>query len=298
MRYLLTLLVFGMALTLPIVSVTALNTSTQNRMGDLDSIEGDIYADAILTSRSAWYGNGENALGAPDNENATIYADYGYGYLTLDMGYEEEILNGTGADFTVIAEGDSYRIGVTSDLDISFTYYPAINGTQDFDLNALSLDSARYVRIELMSGNAVYLDAIVAIHYNSPSDDGSPIITALDDILLDPGVDNVTLDWSTSDEYPLNYTIFMNGTAIDSDSWNGANIVYTAIFTENGVYNITLLLFDAFGNHAEDTVMVTVPEEATTPSLGVDLGTLLMIGLGVSVIAIIIALYVIRKRSP
>ena len=54
---------------------------------------GDEYADSVVFKSSMWYFHGENAMGAPDNKSAVIYFDYGNGFLTLDMGEGEEIID-------------------------------------------------------------------------------------------------------------------------------------------------------------------------------------------------------------
>ncbi|MFX0199313.1 MAG: hypothetical protein ACFFCW_24585, partial [Candidatus Hodarchaeota archaeon] len=62
---------------------------------------GDAYADSIVLGFSMWYLAGENALGPPDGVFTRLYAGYGNGHVTLDMGMDEEILNEKGVDFMV-----------------------------------------------------------------------------------------------------------------------------------------------------------------------------------------------------
>ena len=279
---------FGMMLLVNIPHVTANNNVLLNR--DFELAIGDAYANSVVTSRSAWYSNGDNALGPPDNVNATIYVDYGYGYMTLDMGYGEEVIDGSGNDFSVIAAG-SYRVGVAATPESAVEYFSYVNDTHDFDLDTVGLDSARYIQIELYMGDIVNLDSIVAIHYNVPSDSEDPTITPIDDVTLQVGQYNTTLQWTVDDENPLNYTIFIDGVVDFSDEWDGSNIDYMAVFDAAGTYNVTLLLFDAFGNHASDSVMITVVGDST----GLDT-TLLLVGGGVVILLVIIIVLYMRKR--
>jgi hypothetical protein len=282
-------ILFGMLLLIN-VPLTSASVSGQLKGGSTLTF-GDAYANAVITSRSAWYSNGDNALGPPDNENATIYVDYGYGYLTLDMGQGEDIIDGSGNDFSVIATG-SYRVGVAATLESAFVNFDYVNDTHDFDLDTVGLDSARYVRIELYLGTIVSLDAIVAINYNVPSDNEAPTITPIDDITLQVGQYNTTLQWTAGDEFPQNYTILINGQVELSDEWDGSNIQYTAVFEAAGEYNVTLLLFDSFGHHASDSVMITVVGDSTGLNT-----TLLILGAGVMILIVIGVVLFMRKRS-
>jgi hypothetical protein len=54
---------------------------------------GDAYADAVVIEYSIWSIAGTKALDTPDGEHAIIYPDYIDGYLTLDMGANEEIID-------------------------------------------------------------------------------------------------------------------------------------------------------------------------------------------------------------
>ncbi len=294
-KYTLFTLILGFILLLPMV------TASINSEGyDYTSkqITGDAYANEALVAYSAWYANEENALGLPDNQNATIYLDYGYGYLTLDMGYEEDILDETGVDFTVIAGGDSYRVGVSTSASSSFSYFPMVNGSQSFDLANVSETIARYVRIELMTGSAVYVDGIVAFHYNTPSDADAPEVSPVDDVVLEIGINNVTLTWNVSDEYPTDYRIYVNGTLESSGSWQDLDaITYTATDLNIGaIYNITIQVFDGFLHETVDEVLITVPIPITTPP-PLDVPMFLTI-LGVTAVFIVLIIIILRKRNP
>ncbi|MFW9864293.1 MAG: hypothetical protein ACFFEX_17320, partial [Candidatus Thorarchaeota archaeon] len=132
---------------------------------------GDAYANAVDTDRSYEFLDEEYAIGAPDGQYAQIFLAYASGYLTLDMGEQEEIVNGPGDDFTVIARGGNYSVFVQPTYDSSPALIGRTNGTDSFDLNDISVDLARYVKVEHFVGDTVELDAIEAINYNAPTSD-------------------------------------------------------------------------------------------------------------------------------
>ena len=127
---------------------------------------GDAYVNSIVTSDSLWYTSGDNALGPPDGIFAIIFPDYGNGYLTLDMGEGEEIIDGNGSDFTVIADGGEYSVWIGNNLESSFIKIGNGIGNQSFDLTAVNSTNVRYLRIVYYSDANVALDAIVAANYN------------------------------------------------------------------------------------------------------------------------------------
>ncbi|MBD3190297.1 MAG: hypothetical protein GF308_06620 [Candidatus Heimdallarchaeota archaeon] len=139
---------------------------------------GDAYANQIVDSFSMFYDNGAAALGAPDNNFATIFVDYSNGYITLDMGEDEEILNENGDDFQIIANGDTYRVSVGNNLSKALTILKTGQGNQSFDLATIELSEARYVKIECFSIGNVQLDAIEAFHYRIPEEDTSITTTS------------------------------------------------------------------------------------------------------------------------
>ena len=141
-------------------------------MLDVSNQLGDPYADNVVNSLSIYYYDGENSLGEPDGLTARIFSDYGVGYLTLDMGENEEILNDTGDDFFVLTESGEYTCWAGNNLDVDFQFVGIANASQSFDLTVVGLDSARYIRIQYSSGSYVELDALEAIYYNIPTDNG------------------------------------------------------------------------------------------------------------------------------
>lgn len=224
----------------------------------------DAFANAFVQSNSMFHDNEENAYGAPDDQYAEIYEYYGNGYLTLDMGLNQEIVDGTGSDFTVVAEGGQYLVRANDDLgDIYFPHSLLGIGTGNtsFDLSDINRSSARYVWIEWFSEETIELDAIEAIHYNQPDYEADPPqISGPEDLLVWSDQKTVKLSWNVSDLTPWNYSILINDNVVEQGFyWDDSQISYTLGLT-NSTYevNVTLILDDTFINRAEDTVGIEV----------------------------------------
>ncbi|MHA1955174.1 MAG: aryl-sulfate sulfotransferase, partial [Candidatus Heimdallarchaeaceae archaeon] len=84
------------------------------------ALAGDPYADEFLETASLYFTYGTRAVGAPDGRNAEISTDYSNGYITLDMGFSEEITNEAGDDFTVISTTGEYTCWVSNSLSEAF----------------------------------------------------------------------------------------------------------------------------------------------------------------------------------
>ncbi len=237
-----------------------------------------MYVDSVVDSRSSFYANGENALGAPDGQYASIFLDYTSGYMTFNMS-AEVVLDGTSIDFRVIADGGAYQLSATPDLDTAFTSMGTHTGNYSVDLLDYGLTWVRYIRIEHYENGTILLDAIEAINYGYPPDTTPPDITPLDDVnRIGSGLD-IDLSWTATDSYPLNYTILVNGSAVDSGDWDGITVSYILSTTGSGLWNVTLIVYDESGNMAVDTVLVSIeePEFDSIFLLGVSFIILLMI---------------------
>ncbi|TFF67980.1 hypothetical protein EU520_01060 [Candidatus Thorarchaeota archaeon] len=220
---------------------------------------GDPYADAVVPSLSSWYLHGENALGAPDGEYASIYLDYANGFLTLDMGESEEVLDGPGDDFSVLSQSGEYRVSVADSISSAFTSLGRSEGNTSFDLLDFGVEGFRYVRVEFYSGNQVLLDAIVAYNVNVPTGDtSSPLIEAVEDVVVYDNVPSVSVTWNATDETPWSYLILLNGTEVESGYWNGSDITYVLATNKTGSWNVTLILEDLMGNTASSCVLVDI----------------------------------------
>jgi hypothetical protein len=254
---------------------------------------GDPYADDYLLEFSQGYLSGGNAIGAPDGQYTTLFPEYEDGYISLDMGVNEEIVNGPGVDFTVEAKGGDYRVFVVSSLETYFELLGAGRGQASFDLDNSSLEQARYVRIQYLSGENVELDAIVAINYNRPPGDIAPPTLFIDNsqysIELGTGI---MLNWSVYDATPWSYDLYVNSTHIVSELWYGEDIEYWFTSSVTGQWNVTLVAYDALGNSATSTVMI----EVRNPAFASDIITILVIG-GISVGVVVLTGLIIWAKK-
>lgn len=276
------------------LSVTSADDKTVTRSDFVQIVldPGDPYADATVPERSSWASQMDNAIGAPDGEFALIYLDYGNGFLTLDMGEGEEIVNEAGSDFTVFAEGAEYRVSVSNNLESSFKDFGIMNGTQQIDLENVSLDFARYVMISYWDGTEVRLDAIVASHHSIPTGDNQP------PTLQGPANFSVlshelpiTLTWNATDETPWDYTILVNGDVYAESEWYGNNIFFHFEWNKTGPVEVVLNVSDAFYNTAEDHVLIQIE-----PSL-FGMNKDLVLGLITASIAIPVVIVLVWKRT-
>jgi len=220
---------------------------------------GDRYVNTVVTESSLWYSSGERAIGAPNNKFAIIFFDYGNGYITLDMGKNEEIFNGEGDDFKIIAQGGEYSILVSNNLSQMFRFLGLGTGNKSFDISSIDLSIVRYIRIEYRSGDDIELDGVVATNYNQPeSDTIAPVIIGIQDFWVWENQTLVTLHWQVSDTTPWNYSISVNGEVVEKNPWNGSDVTYIISPSVIGVINVTIILCDVFGNRAEDFISIEI----------------------------------------
>ncbi len=224
----------------------------------------DPYPNWFIGGFSLWYQDGEKALGSPNNEFALIYQDYGNGYLTLDFGSNQEIVDGTGLDFTIYAQGGEYIVRIGNDLSSPFKIFENETGgvifisNKSLDLSGTDLDSVRYVQVEC-TGATVKLDAIEALNYNHPTlETDPPQITGPEDISISNQT-SVEVSWEVNDLHPWNYSIFIDENTVEHGFWTDSPISYTVdLVNKNESFEITLVLDDIFGNRAEDTVTIEI----------------------------------------
>jgi hypothetical protein len=244
---------------------------------------GDPYADSVVISRSQWVLNSDNAIGAPDGQYATVFPDYEDGYISLDMGEQEEIIDGIGNDFRVNAHGGEYRVFVSNSLDIAFEFLGTGSGLTYFDLRDSSLNESRYVRVQYQSGDDIELDAIEAFNFNTPPvDEFPPVIEHIEDLWLWIHDNATQLEWTATDDHPWNYEIYVDSVLTDSGPWNGSTIEFSFEPEAIRLWNVSLVLYDVFDNFAIDSVIIHVRDPLS------DLSLYLIIGGSGFVIAVII----------
>ncbi|MFW9994400.1 MAG: NosD domain-containing protein [Candidatus Odinarchaeota archaeon] len=112
------------------------------------------------------------------------------------------------------------------------------------------------------SGNGVTWTVLVTVE-----DTVIPVIvyTGSDNISFEEGSTGNNLTASATDLYPDTYTVYQNGTAVDSGDWVAGTAIIIdldALALPAGVYNFTLAVEDTSGNGASLVVTVTVTKPA------------------------------------
>jgi len=98
------------------------------------------------------------------------------------------------------------------------------------------------------------------------ADTTCPTTSSPPDIQYEAGSIGVSLSWTVYDLYPDSYQVLRNGTLIDSGEWDNSSVAVDVGGLEPGTYNYTLVVSDAVGNTASDTVLVLV-SDTTTPTM-------------------------------
>jgi len=92
---------------------------------------------------------------------------------------------------------------------------------------------------------------------------------------------NLTVPLSYFSYVVSNYTILVNGTAVECSRWNGFEIDASLDGLQVGTYNFTLVIDDSFGNRAISLVIVRIlHDNETPPSFNWILESILLIALG------------------
>ncbi|MFW9886213.1 MAG: hypothetical protein ACFFEX_17635, partial [Candidatus Thorarchaeota archaeon] len=139
----------------------------------------------------------------------------------------------------------------------------------------------------------VELDAIEAINYNAPTSDiYDPQISSPDDLWVWSNQSQIQLEWEAFDDTPSNYTVLVNGSAVQEESWDGSDVIVSIANPGAGVWNVTLLLLDLSDNWASDSVILEV---RAVPG-AVDLLLIGGIALG-GVLMIVVVLYFMKMRK-
>jgi len=250
---------------------------------------GDPYADELIPSKSEWCINGDAAVGEPDDLTAILFQEYGYGYVTLDMGLNEEIMDGEGDDLKIWATGGNYSVWISVSLESQFENIGFGSGTSTFDLANSHISEARYVRVMCITSEDVFLDAVEYLHFEEMVVDfDSPDIIGPNDMVVYDNTSSINIVWNVYDLTPWNYTIKVDNLTIESGSWNGEDIEYSFSITALGNHSITLTLCDVFGNKASDIVIIQVLEVNTISDLTtLTIAGIIIVSSGAAIIAIL-----------
>ncbi len=117
-------------------------------------------------------------------------------------------------------------------------------------------------------------------------DDDAPVIDTVLPVSVAAG-QNVTLNFTATDNTPFSYSIYIDGELLESGDWDGSPVVIEITSLTAGAHEIEIVFTDINGNSATHTVAVTVQEDVPV--------TMVVAGIGVAVV-LIVAVFVTKKR--
>ncbi|MHA2270652.1 MAG: hypothetical protein ACXACI_02235 [Candidatus Hodarchaeales archaeon] len=103
-----------------------------------------------------------------------------------------------------------------------------------------------------------------------------PTIDQPADITYEEGASGNIITWTPDDTNPATYTIYRNGTSIETGNWDGSSISINIDGLAVGTYNFTLVVSDTSNISKTDTVMATVTEKTSEDSPGFSVLILLL----------------------
>ncbi|MHA1907828.1 MAG: SBBP repeat-containing protein, partial [Candidatus Thorarchaeota archaeon] len=105
----------------------------------------------------------------------------------------------------------------------------------------------------------------IGFDVSGPSIDDPP------DFNVQVGSNGNTITWTPDDPNPDSYTVLVNGTVWDEGEWNPEddNVTIGIDGLPEGVYNVTIIIYDEGGNGETSTVLITVLDDATVPTIDV-----------------------------
>ncbi len=98
-------------------------------------------------------------------------------------------------------------------------------------------------------------------------DDTSPVIDSPEDLTFNVGTTGHSITWNPTEEYPVSYELYINTALSESGYWCGGSFTFNVDDLSVGVYNYTLVVYDAGSNRANDTVFVNVYNDWSAPTI-------------------------------
>lgn len=123
-----------------------------------------------------------------------------------------------------------------------------------------------------------------------------PIVDHPSDIEYVAGDIGHNITWAPEDDYPSAYEIFINGTLFSSGYWNGSEIIVNVDGFDIGLYNVTLIVFDAPGQKANDSVFVKVIAPPTNTTSSGFMFALFLAGVGI--IGFVVTFSILYAATP
>ncbi len=241
-----------------------------------------------IDSNADGIGDTWHPIDGPANNNDTHPIVY---HPTLPV-WSSEIMNQVselGHDFQyMLAVATSTDLAPIVDWWVSDTIHFAVeDGTIE---NAIFLDLGEYpLEVKVINLYGFELSATFTV---TVSDTVDPDIIGPDNFDYIVGQVGRTITWIPEDYDPASYSVTLNGIEVMSGTWNSTaeNVTISADGLSVGTHTFVATFTDGSENSATHTVVVTVLGDSTP--------LILAIGAGCAVIAVLVVIYLVRKKRP
>ncbi|MFO8017881.1 MAG: CARDB domain-containing protein [Promethearchaeia archaeon] len=227
--------------------------STNYTLPASGSVTVEAYCDAV---------SGETVINNNDDSATTTIVEDPAPTLSYDPSYTY-YLDTSGNEVSITAEDDDPDYYEYMIDEGSWSSSNSWTNDQDININLDGLSEGYHeleARVYDMYGS--YSTAIIDIEVEQISDSTSPTIDQPDNISVSEGYTDQSITWTATDDYPSNYSITEDGSAVVSDAtWDSENITYDIPDgKQKGDYTYEITVEDESGNTASDSVQFTVVE--------------------------------------
>ncbi|MBD3408296.1 MAG: hypothetical protein GF411_19390 [Candidatus Lokiarchaeota archaeon] len=156
--------------------------------------------------------------------------------------------------------------------------------------------------LEDYSGNTVSATTIVTV-----GDTTDPTCSSISDFSITEGSTGHWMNWTCSDLLPHSYVIMLdNTTTLASGTWDGSNISYLLddANLREGVYEITLTLYDTSGNSVTSSSTVNVNAQGSTttttgtPPPAPDMSVIMILAIsGAGITLVVVLIYFLKVKK-
>jgi len=131
------------------------------------------------------------------------------------------------------------------------------------NVDGLNIGSHTYAIIVYDEFSYSTQDTVIVI----VQDTTNPVLSSPADIAYEDGATGHNIDWSSTDNNPDTYIIYKDSIEIKSGAWISGVLTISVDGLSIGSYNYTIIVVDTSSNSVEDTVIVTVSEDAIITTL-------------------------------
>ncbi|MCY3414012.1 MAG: right-handed parallel beta-helix repeat-containing protein [Candidatus Heimdallarchaeota archaeon] len=143
------------------------------------------------------------------------------------------------------------------------TGYPWVNGTITYKFNTTSEFTTYNVTLVLRDTKGyISIDSV----FITTIEEDIPEVIPQADVNMDEFDTNVTVLWPVADVHPDYYDVYLDETWQVTNSWSNGTIGFDLDGLGIGSHNLTVIVYDTFGNYAIDLVWVLVTD-STAPSI-------------------------------